>query len=301
MAALGTIATARQLQIGGTRRLAFAEFGDPAGTPVFLFHGLPATRLFRHPDDALTASLGIRLITIDRPGLGLSDRLPGRTLLDWPDDVNALADVLKIGSFAVLGHAVGGPYAAACAYRLPGRVTKAAIVSGFPPSGSPQSPGLAQLRLPWPPFSPKLFKAQWMLKAGLWIVWQMHHFSRDHQRFWSGLLNNCSEPDCRLFSASPELHEMMEANLEEFFQAPYIGCAEDLCTLSGAWGFRLNEIRIPVAFWWGEADLNVPFSAGQPMAAAIPRSEIRVIPEAGHYVLLSHWETVLSSLLPDFS
>jgi len=43
--------------------------------------------MVRHPDDALAASLGIRLIAVDRPGIGLSTGRPGRRLLDWPGDV----------------------------------------------------------------------------------------------------------------------------------------------------------------------------------------------------------------------
>jgi pimeloyl-ACP methyl ester carboxylesterase len=297
MATLGTIATTRQLQIGGTRRLAFAEFGDPEGMPVFLFHGLPATRLFRHPDDALTASLGIRLITIDRPGLGLSDYQPGRTLLDWPDDVNALADALTLGSFAIIGHAAGGPYAAACAYRLSGRVTHTTIVDGFPPLV--RSVKTEPLRLSWPPFSHIVLTIPWMLKATLWIAWHVHNFRRDYQRFLTALLKQCSEPDCRLFTPDSALREMMIANVEEVFKAHHSGYAEDLCVLASDWGFRMEDIRIPVTFWYGENDINVPRSAAQGMAGAIPRSELKIIPEAGHYGLLSHWDTILSDLVPN--
>ncbi len=293
MAALGTIATARQLLIGGTRRLTFAEFGDPDGTPVFFFHGLPATRLFRHPDDALTASLGIRLITVDRPGLGLSDRQPGRAVLDWADDVSALGDVLKLGSFAVLGHAAGGPYAAACAYRLPGRVTKAAIVNGLPPMHGNQSGKREHVNFPWPSLS---LKSRWMLKIGLWYAWHIQCRGQQHHRVWATLLKNCAEADCALFTESPELHAMMDANLEELFQAAYNGYADDAHALMRSWGFRLEEIQIPVTFWCGESDANVRPSAARRMAQAVPRNSIHSIPEAGHYMLLSHWEAILSDL-----
>ena len=296
MAALGTIATARQLLIGGTRRLTFAEFGDPEGTPVFLFHGLPATRLFRHPDDALTASLGIRLITVDRPGLGLSDRQPGRAVLDWPDDVSALADVLKLGSFAVLGHAAGGPYAAACAYRLPGRVTRAAIVNGLPPVHGNQSGKSDRVRLPWPSFSPSILKLRWIVKIGLWYAWHAQRSGKHYPRVWTTLLENCSEPDCALFTESPELHDMMETNLEELFQAAYIGYTDDVSALMCNWGFNLKDVQVPVTFWCGESDANVSPSAARRMAQAVPRNDLHIIPEAGHYMLLSHWEAILSDL-----
>ena len=65
------------------RLLAYAEYGDPAGTPVFFFHGTPGSRLFR-PSDSITLKLGVRLICTDRPGYGASTFQPGRRLLDWP-------------------------------------------------------------------------------------------------------------------------------------------------------------------------------------------------------------------------
>ena len=54
------------------RALGFAEYGDPNGAPLFFFHGLWASRLTYHPDDQIARSLGVRLITVDRPGIGLS-------------------------------------------------------------------------------------------------------------------------------------------------------------------------------------------------------------------------------------
>jgi len=80
-----------QIQLQDGRLLGYTQTGDPSGKPVFFFQGTPSSRLF-HPDGAVTAVLGVCLITIDRPGFGLSDFQPGRTLLDWPDDVAEVAD-----------------------------------------------------------------------------------------------------------------------------------------------------------------------------------------------------------------
>jgi pimeloyl-ACP methyl ester carboxylesterase len=97
------------------RALGYAEYGDPGGTPVFFFHGSPGSRLQRHPDASIASELGTRIITIDRPGYGLSDFQPERTLLDWPADVAQLADALHIERFAAIGLSGGGPYLLACA------------------------------------------------------------------------------------------------------------------------------------------------------------------------------------------
>src|SRR4030042_1974723 len=122
------------------RHLAYAEYGDPRGKPVFLFHGIPGSRIFRPPPDDLTAANGVRLITVDRPGYGGSDFQPGRRILEWPADVCALADVLGLERFAVCGHSAGGPYVLACAAFIPQRLTAAGVISGLGPVDAPGMP-----------------------------------------------------------------------------------------------------------------------------------------------------------------
>jgi len=109
------------LTLADGRELAYEVWGDPAGRPVFFQHGTGDSRLARHPDDTLTASLGVRLVTADRPGVGRSTPLPGRTLLDWVPDASAVVDALGIDTFAVAGWSGGGPHALAIAHELPAR------------------------------------------------------------------------------------------------------------------------------------------------------------------------------------
>jgi len=110
------------------RRLAYTEWGLPDGKPLLYFHGTPGSRLWC-PDEDATAAAGVRLIAPDRPGFGRSDPQEGRTLADWPKDVEALADALHISSFAVVGVSGGGAYAAACAALIPRRLSGVAVVS----------------------------------------------------------------------------------------------------------------------------------------------------------------------------
>ncbi len=77
------------------------------------------------------------MISIDRPGYGLSDFKPGRTFLDWPADVTELAAALGIDRFGVAGISGGGPYAAVCASAIPQRLTGTYIISGVGPFDTP--------------------------------------------------------------------------------------------------------------------------------------------------------------------
>ena len=112
-----TLASNHTLQLHDGRMLRYAEYGPGEGTPLFYFHGYPGA----HLKAGCLAQAGLRLIGVDRPGMGLSSFQAGRRLLDWPDDVAALAQHLHLDHFAVVGVSGGGPYALAS--RRPARQT----------------------------------------------------------------------------------------------------------------------------------------------------------------------------------
>jgi pimeloyl-ACP methyl ester carboxylesterase len=186
------------------RTLSYAQYGDLNGKPIFFFHGTPSSRLFRHPDDSLTKSLGVRLITIDRPGFGLSDFQPGRQLLDWPDDVAALADDINIQTFAVAGISGGGPYAAACAYKIPHRLTMAGIISGVGPTDVEENvQDLYKIR------KAGVFLARespWFLRP---LIWLIQNPQRNPEKYYSKILITSSPPDQAVLSR-PEIKTLMK-------------------------------------------------------------------------------------------
>lgn len=97
---------------------------------MVLLHGCPDSRVIGRLAAAAAARHGIRLVAPDRPGFGLSDPKPGRTILDWPDDLAQLADALGLDRFPVIGLSAGCAFAAACAWKLPHRVAVLGILSG---------------------------------------------------------------------------------------------------------------------------------------------------------------------------
>ena len=117
------------------RTLAFCEWGDPQGKPVFSLHGTPGSRLGRHPDEEVYRRAGVRAITYDRPGYGESTRRPGRRVADAAADVTTIADALELEHFAVMGGSGGAPHSLACGALLPGRVTACASIVGPAPYG----------------------------------------------------------------------------------------------------------------------------------------------------------------------
>jgi pimeloyl-ACP methyl ester carboxylesterase len=279
-----------QIRLPDGRALGYAEYGDPKGRPILFFPGAPSSRLLHLPEEP-TRALGIRLIAVERPGFGLSDFQPGRTLLDWPDDVVAFADALGIDRFPVVGISAGGPYAAACAYKIPRQVTAAAIISAVGPFDRPEvigeMPRVRQL-------GAKVAKrAPWLLWPILWLVSNPH---RDPERFFARMLSGNSDDDCALLSR-PEMKAMLMQNYLEATRAGMRGFARESIIVSNAWGFRLEDITIPVYLWHGEEDRNVPLSAARRVAGAIPNCRATFLPGEGHWLILTYWDRILVELI----
>jgi pimeloyl-ACP methyl ester carboxylesterase len=288
--AAGRTRETRFLLLGDGRRLAFEESGDPHGRPVFFFHGWCASRILRHPDDARTGALGVRLVTVDRPGAGLSDFQPGRTLLDWPADVAALADVLRFDRFAIVAHSGAGPHALACASVLAERVRHVSVVSGFSPIDRPgATDGMAT----------HMRQGASMLRrlpffAGLMLRSLPAKYRKDPAAAFEAQFGRGMAPSDRALLANPEFARVLHAAAVEAFRQGARGPAlELLLFLARPWGFRPEDIAVPVHLWYGTADVTVPIGMGRALARAIRGSELVELRDAGHLAYLEHWDPIM--------
>lgn len=288
-----TSTTDSRIKLRDGRWLGYAEFGDPAGLPVFSLHGNPGSRLTHHPDDTVARAMGARIITVDRPGYGLSTFKPRRRLVDFPDDVAALADALGVARFAVMGGSGGGPYAAACAWRLPARVTRLALLSSVAPLDVPgitrgmarqnRRSFLAARYLPWP-----LLRAVYELQGRV--------IARDPNLLIEQLSRVLPEPDLEAL-ARPDVYAVTAASTREAFRQGGRGLAWDSALLARPWGFDLGEISVPSALWHGARDVLAPIAMGRYLGGAIPNCRATFLPDEGHLLLYSHWPEVLAWLL----
>lgn len=268
------------------RNLGIAYSGDQQGKPLFFFHGWPISRLAASLTEKVAKKLGILVISIDRPGYGLSDFKPNRSLLDWPDDVLELADSLKIKKFSVIGVSGGGPYAAVCAYKIPDRIVKTGIVVGLAPT---YLPGILE-------DMPMLAKLGWA------------NFSRFPLLAYLGSLFHQIEakyfPSSFVFQYSakadkailPSIKQELAVNKKEAFKQGLKGAMIDLVLYTSNWGFNLKDINGEVFLWYGEADKNVPIIMGKYIHSQIPKSKLTVYPNEGHLVLRRHTEEILEAL-----
>jgi pimeloyl-ACP methyl ester carboxylesterase len=272
------------------RELAWLESGKPRGHPVFIFHGTPGTRLQVSFDEKAITASGVRLIAPDRPGYGHSSFHKGRTLADWSSDVATLADHLKIENFAVAGVSGGGPHAAVCARFLADRVSAAGLVSGMGPLAEPEfreamegfNKGTTMVAARAPFVLSPLFALQEVVMRR-WPDAALRQASRVF-----------AEPDVKLLER-PDIRAIFMSDLRQPSSAAQ-ATTQDLVLFGRDWGFRLEEISVPVHVWHGDADKNVPFAHGKAMARRIPGASFHECPGEGHLLVVSHLEEILRTL-----
>ena len=282
----------RRLTLADGRDLCFAEFGAPHGRAVLYCHGFPGSRLepaFAHP---IAASVGARLVCADRPGMGCSDPHPGRDLLAWTHDAEALVDHLGLGSFSVLGVSGGAPYALACAYRLADRVRATAVVSGVAP---PEALAVTSRRSA-SGLGLRLAKA---LPWGTAPVCRLLGVAaRRASPLLITLVSAKACPRDRQVLAIADFRDALAASLREAFRNGARGAATEIGLLCAPWGFDLGDVGTPVALWHGDDDRVVPMAMGRHLEHALPDCRASYLPGHGHYSLVHDLaEPILSYLV----
>ena len=274
------------------RCLGFAEVGDARGRPVFYCHGFPGSRLEAVASDGDAARLGLRVIAADRPGFGLSDHKPGRTFLDWPDDLAELADALGIERFIVLGVSGGGPYALACAHRIPQRLAAVGIVSGLAPLRAPGATRgmrhLTRFGLHLSRWAAPLARSVYSLVAPRMVTRRQFLLRR--------MAAMLPAPDGQAVSRTRLGPIVLDSFCEGLRNGPQ-GAARDLTLFGRPWGFRLGDVALPVRLWHGEVDDIVPVGMGRHVAEALPDCRPTYYPNEGHFsIIANHLADILGTL-----
>jgi pimeloyl-ACP methyl ester carboxylesterase len=281
------------------RSLAFCQWGDPDGTPVFSLHGTPGSRLSRHPDEEVYRRAGVRAITYDRAGYGRSTRLPGRSIAHAAADVATIADALGIDRFAVMGGSGGAPHALACGALLPNRVTRCASVVGPAPYG----PGGLE-REDWlrgmVPGNVREF--DWSLAGEATLRPELERETRQMLDNLGSDQDNPLGEGYEMSASDMEMltrdgvREMLDHSFREGCEHGIDGFVDDDLSIAQPWGFDVSAISVPVAVWYGEQDTLVPAPHGRWLARTIPDAEV-VILDGGHFAIYDRLAELLAWLM----
>lgn len=276
------------IRLSDGRSLCFAEFGEPDGIPVMLFHGAPGYRRFWEALPEFPFVDGVRFIAPDRPGYGNSDFRPGMTYADWPNDVGELADHLGIERLAVIGVSGGGPGALACAWRMPDRISCVAVVSSV---GPPEPDLLKQISRPNRAAYRIARLAPWLMKLNMKLLAWLQR--RDLERFLDRMASKFSAADKRALASPGTRKALRVAMSAEAVPPDARGYAQDVIDQARPWPFPLAEVRRPVEVWQPIEDTSVPVAVAEYFEQVIPDVRIHRIPDAGHLWHIEHFATVV--------
>jgi pimeloyl-ACP methyl ester carboxylesterase len=275
------------------RVLEYLVEGPATAIPLVLHHGTPSGTVRYAPVVDAALAGGFRFVQASRPGYASSTPRAGRRVADAAADTAALMDALEAPAFVTVGWSGGGPHALACAALLPGRCRAAATIAAVAPY---DAKGL-----------------QWLSGMG-----------EENVQEFGAAVAGAEQLDAFLIPAAADMSEVKPADLVEAFGdlisevdrralvgglADYLaasfraavregiaGWRDDDLAFVADWGFRPEEIRVPLSLWQGDQDRMVPFAHGAWLAAQLPTAESHLVPGEGHLSLLSNFTTIVSDL-----
>lgn len=276
------------------RRLSFAEFGVTRGRAIIWMHGTPGARR-QVPLEAreYAAEHGIRIIGVDRPGIGTSTPHLYDDVLDWTGDLALLADALAIDTMHVIGLSGGGPYALAAGVALPDRVHGVGVLGGAAPWVGPDSVrgGIMELA----PYAAPLVAAtrvplSYLLAAGIRLVRPVAGAVLD------GYAAVQPRGDKELLGR-PEFRAMFLDDLLNGSRFQVGAPLADIILFTRHWGFDAADVQVPVHWWHGDGDHIVPHAHGVHLAARLPDARFTTIEGESHLGGMGLATEVLDTLM----
>ena len=233
-----------QYALGNGSKIAWAEYGDPSGSPVLLLHGLVGSILSEGMEEQLQ-ELPLRVIAIARPGYGLSDYFHMECVADWGQQLEAFLNFLGLYTFDIYAISAGAPYGYALAALYPEMVSAVYVNSGLPAVYLPDvlahyTEQDAALYVSFQGMGREA-AGRFLRESYLPLFPEEVRTGRDFQDSMGGDLRNIGQ----------------EAILE-----------------ARPWGFDLAQIRCPVVLAHGTADTEVPYMAMEETAKYLPHAKI---------------------------
>jgi pimeloyl-ACP methyl ester carboxylesterase len=261
------------------RKLGIAEFGTPDGQPVIWLHGTPGARR-QIPEEArrVADARGLRIVGIDRPGVGLSTAHLYEHLYDFTEDLEIVADRLGIHRFATIGLSGGGPYALAAAAAMPDRVPAIGILGGVVPSvGHDAPPG------GWMGMAKRFRSAMPLVRhpSGVFLTYAVR-LLRPFGNQALQLYAMTTPPGDREVLLRPEVGEMFLDDLTENGGRSMRAILADGILFTREWGFEPDEIEAPIWWWHGDADNIVPLAHAEWLVPRLRHATLFVRPGESH-------------------
>jgi len=282
------------VRVGRRRVLGFAEYGDPAGRLVLWHHGTPGAKRQIPMNARLAAErLNLRLVCVERPGVGDSTDHRYGSFAEWARDAALVVDDLGHDTFAVVGLSGGGPYALACAHELPERVTVVGLLGSVCPVAGPDAaPGSSIVGLART-FQGLLDPMRSVMGIGLWLAIQpIMPLGHVALQLYSSRM---PAGDQEVF-ADPDMEAMFIDDIVVASRRRFGAIAHDAALFGRPWGFNLADIDAPVFWWHGDADNIVPLAHAEHSVALLRAVELEVRSAESHLGGFAAADAVLETL-----
>ena len=276
------------------RRLSFAEYGSTRGPAVVWMHGTPgARRQIPLEARAYAEQHGLRLIGIDRPGIGSSTPHLYPNVLDWTADLELVLDTLGIDTLRLIGLSGGGPYVLAAGAALADRVHGVAVLGGVAPTRGEDAAegGIIQLAVRLAPLvSVARAPLGVALTAAIRLVKPLAGPGLD-------LYAALQPPGDKNLLSRPEFKAMFLDDLLNGSRFQTSAPLNDLLLFTREWGFAPADVAVPVRWWHGDEDHIVPLAHGRHVVDRLPDATLTVVDGESHLGGLGIAEEVLGTLM----
>jgi pimeloyl-ACP methyl ester carboxylesterase len=284
-------------QLPDKRTLSYTLYGPGDGQPVIYFHGTPSSRLepslvtaFGINLDTLLIKYNIQLISIDRPGIGLSSFNPAGDFISFADDVALLLQNFGVGKTKILCWSGGGPFALAMASRYPKIIQAVNIIAGFTLSFS--NPAVFREMK-----SNKLYFGS-AKKIPSILRFLMNVFiKKGAKKPFSQKISGLPDVDHTLLTDPHKFRTLSATTLQEACRQGSKGAVYEARLYFGDLGYRLTEIRQPVEFWWGTNDIAVTGIHAEAVEKQVPNSVMHCKKDEGHLsIYINYFEDALQAI-----
>jgi len=250
------------------QRIAYLDVG--VGPPVILIHGFGGSMWqWEHQQHAL--SQHFRVLTLDLPGAGLSDKPE----IDYrPDQMLdffvGFMDGVEIPQAALVGNSMGAGLAIGMALAHPTRVAKLVLIDGLPQHV------MEKLTSPSVRRALETNAPSWLVSFGNWLFGGL---------MIESVLKEIVHDPALL---TPAVIERSNRNRQRpGLIKPIMTVRENLPLWESGFATRIDEITHPTLVIWGEEDRVFPIAVGEELHQTIKGSRFTRIPTAGH---IPQWE-----------
>ena len=284
----------RSLKRPDGRVVAWSEFGDEEGLPLLRVPGTPGCRYSLRADRTPWIQRHLRVITTERPGFGVSTRLPGRRFREPADDLAAILDHLGLAAVHVIGGSGSAPHQLAFAARHPDRVRAMTVLVGAAPVTDDE---IAQMISVNAEAHPLVRKGD--LEGLRRLLDPIRTASLDDPIAAFRMVMDRAPAADRAVISDPQWQAAYTVATREALRQGLDGWIDEGVAVASPWDdVDLTAVHTSVTWWHAPKDANAPLSAALRVIDGLPNARLITFGEdEGHLAAYHHEGEILDELL----